>query len=129
MKTILCIDDDDVSQMLSRLQIEAANICENVLEAMNGEEAVTLLSDIVSAKNQNAFPDLILLDLNMPIMGGWEFIEAFTAQFSAFADKTKIIILSSSINPIDVLKANSEKMVHGFFPKPLSIEKLISFKQ
>jgi CheY-like chemotaxis protein len=128
MKTILCIDDDIVSQMLSKLILETANIFDNVLEAMNGEEAMKLLNEIVANGNQKSFPEVILLDLNMPIMGGWEFIEAFSTYYSAFSEKTKIFILSSSINPIDSSKAKLEKLVSGFLPKPLSIQDVLAFQ-
>jgi len=128
MKTVLCIDDDIVFQMLSKLILESANIFDSVLEAMNGAKALKLLNEIVANNNQKSFPEVILLDLNMPIIGGWEFIETFNTHFPAFSEKTKIFILSSSINPVDSLKAKLEKVVSGFLPKPLSLQDVLAFQ-
>ena len=120
IKTILSIEDDSVTQMLNKIELEEAQFCERLDEAWNGEvaikyfEALSKLEDGVLKA-----PEIILLDLNMPIMDGWEFLEIFQIRFPEFAEKAKIFILSSSINPSDKERAKSEKLISGFLSKPL----------
>jgi CheY-like chemotaxis protein len=71
-----------------------------------------------------SFPEVIFLDLNMPMMDGWEFFETFKKDFARFEEKTAIFILSSSINPEDLERAKNEKRIVGFLAKPLNAENL-----
>ena len=120
IRTLMSIEDDSVTQMLNRLELEDAKFCENIEEAWNGEVALKYFE----ALNKEIdgilrVPEIILLDLNMPVMDGWEFLDLFQKQYPQFIEKTKIFILSSSINPSDREKAKEEKIIEGFLSKPL----------
>ncbi len=120
IKTILSIEDDSVTQMLNRIELEDSHFCEHLEEAWNGEVAIKYFEDLKKEEDGLLHvPEIILLDLNMPVMDGWEFLELFQVRYPEFAEKTKIFILSSSINPSDREKANSEQLVAGFLSKPL----------
>ncbi len=128
---VLCIDDDTVTQMLCSIQMESTLFCKKVEEALNGQSALDYYEALAKDANglENA-PELILLDLNMPVMGGWEFLEHFATNYPAFAQNVKIYILSSSINPTDKERAGREPLVSGFLSKPLEdaqLEKLKNF--
>ena len=120
IRTLMSIEDDSVTQMLNRIELEDAKFCENIEEAWNGEVALKYFE----ALNKEIdgilrVPEIILLDLNMPVMDGWEFLDLFQKQYPQFIEKTKIFILSSSINPSDREKAKEEKIIEGFLSKPL----------
>jgi CheY-like chemotaxis protein len=87
--------------------------------ALNGKQALDLLMDY----KRHPLPDVILLDLNMPIMGGFEFLDAFRELRIPGQAKVKIVILSSSDDPVDIRRA-SEMGIHHYITKPVSIDKL-----
>ena len=103
---ILCIDDDPITLMLCKKVIIKSSFSNKIITAQNGEEALSYFNTFRYTKNKpNEHPQLIFLDLNMPVMGGWEFLDYFNSQeFSEF--KTiKVVVLSSTIDPEDLEKA------------------------
>ena len=112
---ILLIDDDPIVNMLNRIIIEKSPLQADVTVTTEARKALEQLA----AGQIN--PSLILLDLNMPVMDGWMFLEGYE-QLPGESKGTKIIILSSSINPVDIEKAKASSAVTDFFRKPLSID-------
>ena len=89
----------------------------------NGEEALNYLSQSENLKKNKENDNLVVfLDLNMPIMDGWEFLEKFENELYANYPNIKIILLSSSVDPSDIEKSNQFPMVFKFMSKPLSKE-------
>lgn len=74
-------------------------------------------------------PELIFLDLNMPVMGGWKFLEIFTSEDYLEFNTIKVIILSSTIDPQDLAKAKTYSIVVDFLPKPITIGMLDYLKE
>ena len=120
-KTILSIEDDEVTQLLHKIEFEDAALIVNVQEAWCGQVALDYFAALdKEADSLSKLPDLILLDLNMPVMGGWEFLELFSTNYPHFVERIKIFVLSSSINPEDRIRASKEPLVEAFLYKPLN---------
>ncbi|SHF75058.1 CheY chemotaxis protein or a CheY-like REC (receiver) domain [Flavobacterium segetis] len=123
LNQILCIDDDLITLMLCKKVISRALFSEEIITLQNGEQAVEFFDKIKEAfKNGEIIspPQLIFLDLNMPVMGGWEFLDYFNnSQFSNF-DKIKVVILSSTVDPKELERSKKYPMVIDFLPKPIT---------
>jgi CheY-like chemotaxis protein len=127
LDTILCIDDDPITLMLCKMVITKASFSNEIATAKNGEEALQYFNTLNQTNSDSELkrhPQLIFLDLNMPVMGGWDFLESFsTAEYSDY-NTTKVIILSSTIDPEDLEKSKKYPMVIDFLSKPISKEML-----
>jgi CheY-like chemotaxis protein len=124
LKSILLIDDDEPTNFFSSLLIEDANCTENILIAESGQRALGLLKSEALPK-----PDLIFLDINMPAMDGWEFLEKYRQLPKDLQGKIVIIMLTTSLNPDDREKASKIKEISGFETKPLTPELIDSVLQ
>ncbi|PSR53512.1 response regulator [Adhaeribacter arboris] len=116
---ILIVDDDSVTRYLISRVIKQAGISQQILQAGNGEEALQVLYQACSVQ---ACPNLIFLDINMPLMDGFEFLSAL--QKSTLADSSfKIVILTTSQNPKDVEKAK-QYPITAYLEKPFTADQL-----
>jgi CheY-like chemotaxis protein len=128
--TLLCVDDDKMTLMLLRLILEKAKFCKTLLTAENGALALNYFDAQMHLEpEEQNFPAVILLDLNMPVLNGWEFLSSFAQKFAPIASRTIIFILSSSVDPFEKEKANEHPLVAEFLPKPLSIAALEQLKK
>lgn len=132
LDSILCVDDDPITLMLCKMVIKKADFANEIITAENGEVALHFFDDLKLNNLGNEikkYPHLIFLDLNMPVMGGWEFLELFSKQeyISTFKD-CKVIVLSSTIDPQDIQKAKTYPMVLDFLSKPITKEMLEDLK-
>lgn len=129
IKKILCVDDDPITLMLYKMVIAKASLSETVIAAKNGQEALEYYDNLKSEQEED-FPELIFLDLNMPVMGGWEFLDNFIEPtYSPFNKKTKIIVLSSTIDPQDIEKVKNYPIIIDFISKPVTKEMLEKLKE
>ncbi|HEU4791674.1 MAG TPA: response regulator [Flavobacterium sp.] len=124
LELIMCVDDDPITLMLFKKVVEKASFAKEIINAINGREAITLINKINSFSNQEKRPQLIFLDLNMPVMDGWEFLDLFNASNYFNLNNTKVIILTSTIDPEDIKKSKSYPNVIEFLSKPITIEML-----
>ena len=120
LEQILCVDDDPITLMLCKKVIEKASFSAEIITAQNGEEALNFFNELKNNQNNVKKPQLIFLDLNMPIMGGWEFLDNFTSADYEEFNSIGIIVLSSTINPEDSAKAKKYPAVIDFLSKPIS---------
>jgi CheY-like chemotaxis protein len=124
IKNVLIVDDDTISSYLIHLTIEEIGIAQHIAAVHNGRQALDFLQQHCSDENIEGFcPAFILLDLNMPVMDGFEFLDEFGRKFAAIADRIIICVLSSSSAGKDKLKALNYPIL-GFITKPLTEEKL-----
>lgn len=130
LNQILYVEDDETSQMLCRRIIQKNAFAKNVHPLLNGREALNYYNWLKGSlpKDNFLYPSLIFLDLNMPVMGGWEFLDEFEKQFSSVFRDTKIVILSSSLEPDEKEKARTYSRVIDFISKPLTVDKLEDLK-
>jgi CheY-like chemotaxis protein len=115
--SIILVDDDPINNLINKRLISKMDVAEKVEEFLEAEKALQRLKQMAS--NEKV---LILLDINMPVMNGWDFLNFYHENFTDRNDK--IIMLSSSIDFQDRLKANSYARVNGFIEKPLTPDKL-----
>jgi CheY-like chemotaxis protein len=121
---VLVVDDDYTSLFLSTLVVEETKLSEHVYTARNGEEALCWLENRRGNLPQEpASPTLIFLDINMPVMNGFELLETLKTRPDIDMSRTHVVMLSSSTHSQDKEKALSHA-VTGFIQKPLSREKL-----
>lgn len=127
IEKVLCIDDDNITLVLCEVVIKKSGFAGEVITAKNGKEGLAWFSAYFS-KNNAALkqdpPQLIFLDLNMPVMNGWDFLEDYLMKYSERVPETKVVILSSTVNPEDFLRANRYDIVIDFINKPLTGEGL-----
>ncbi|MWB95999.1 response regulator [Flavobacterium sp. GA093] len=123
LEQILCIDDDPISLMLCKKVISKSEFSNEIITALNGEEALLHFNNLKYANDKNKLnkkPQLIFLDLNMPVMGGWEFLDHFTTLDYKDFNTAKVIVLSSTIDPEDLIKAKKYPIIIDFLSKPIT---------
>lgn len=121
--SILLVDDDEINNFISIKLIKKALLNTEITACLNGKFAIDQLLEI-SRKDPSKLPDYILLDINMPIMNGWEFLDEYEKLDIDPAGKSKIYIISSSVFSNDISKAKSYPLVKDFISKPLNVEKI-----
>ena len=127
LDSILCVDDDAITLMLCKMVIKKALFTNEIITATNGEEALNYIKTLKEADSNGTLkkePQLIFLDLNMPVMGGWEFLESFSSSEYSEYNHIKVIILSSTVDPNDLENSKKYPMVIDFLSKPISKEML-----
>jgi CheY-like chemotaxis protein len=118
LKKVLVIDDDDLSIFLIGMTLEDIAFIESHESVNSGWEALHYLNE------KDTTPDLILVDLNMPEMDGYEFIQRFEKDYWQDTPSTQVIVVTSSQRESDKNKSLSFKSVVGFIQKPISEEKI-----
>jgi CheY-like chemotaxis protein len=121
--SILLVDDDEINNFISVKLIKKTLLNTEISTCLNGKFAIELLVEIQET-NPDKLPDYILLDINMPIMNGWEFLEEYKRLGIDPNGKSKIFIISSSVFNNDINKAKSYSLVKDFISKPLSVDKI-----
>lgn len=123
MDTLFIIDDDKTFQFIMKHNIKATKLVNNIVAFENGKEAIEYLESIIDTTEK--IPDMILLDLSMPVMDGWSFLEYYFLLKPRFNKNVPIYIVSSSINPVDFQKAKSISTVTDYILKPVSKDTLV----
>lgn len=120
---IALVDDDTTYRFITKKIISKQENVESINTFINGLEALNYLKE--NANQDTALPDILFLDLFMPIMDGWQFLNEFANLKSNYLNKMKIYICTSSISPHDVERAKSISAVSDYIIKPISKTKLI----
>ena len=120
IKNICLIDDDKIFQYLTHRVITDTHLIKEIEVFSNGLDALNYLESVSLDKKK--LPDIILLDLFMPVMDGWGFLKKYMDLQSKLAKKIPIYIVSSSIDPIDIQKSKSINSVIDFIVKPMTKE-------
>jgi len=124
IKLACIIDDDSIYVNLIKKIIETKKLCDNLLIFNDGKDGIDYFESLLQNFTKDNIPEVILLDINMPIMDGWEFIERFTKIKNKFHRQITLYVVSSSINVTDVDKAKSLSSVENYLVKPVNIDEL-----
>ncbi|MBC7567783.1 MAG: response regulator [Pedobacter sp.] len=117
---LLVIDDDDINIFIIKKIVAKTGYNVEMISKNNGQLAIDYLANLKD--DPEKFPDLMLIDINMPVLNGWEFLKAYDELDSKL--KSDMYMLSSSVYENDIEKAKTYKTIKGFISKPLSIERL-----
>ncbi|PKB17757.1 response regulator [Flavobacterium sp. 5] len=123
IKQLTLVDDDEVFVFLTTKMIEKSKLIDLIKIFENGLDALVFLKE--NLNNVDALPDIILLDLSMPIMDGWQFLEEYVKINPVIGKKIVIYICSSSISPDDISRATAINEVSDFIIKPMTKDKLV----
>nr|WP_315251930.1 response regulator [uncultured Flavobacterium sp.] len=123
LKTIWVIDDDPIYQIIVNKIIQKSELFSSVSSFINGKDAIDALKK--SLENNEMPPNIILLDINMPIMDGWEFMEEMVLLKSQINELIHIYIVSSSIAFEDKSKAKNYSEIIAYLSKPVNSNDLI----
>lgn len=115
-KNVLLIDDDDIVNSINKVMIDHAKFAEKVTAKTSVDAAMEYLSSVDS----ESFPDVIFLDLDMPVKNGWDFLEEFKNLEGR--NRAKLVVLTSSISTKDETRAKEFDEIVAYVPKPLSPE-------
>lgn len=123
MKKFMLIDDDEIFVFLTKKTILKVSADVEVQVFADGQQAISHLQDI--AGNNELLPDVIFLDLNMPVMDGWEFLDEYQKLDGFPLNGVPLYIVSSSISPYEMDRSAGIPVVTEFIIKPLVKEKFL----
>jgi CheY-like chemotaxis protein len=119
----LLVDDDDTTNYLNQILLRRMAVSDTVLVAGNGQEALDLLHAHCELPTSPTCPALVLLDMKMPLMNGFEFLQAYAQRPARENPTVVIIMLTTSLNPKDV-EQMKDLPIDGYLTKPLTREKI-----
>ena len=121
LDSILIIDDDEISNFITVSILEQSKKVKNIATAMSADEGLKYLK---KNNGKPSMPQLILLDIKMPVKSGWDFLTDYIASEDIDKEEITIVMLSSSVYPDDVHKSKSFKEVAGYLSKPITLQKV-----
>ena len=121
---ICVVDDDDIYQYTIVRTLESIKTPKNIIVFSDGEAAINFMLDNLNQENEQ--PDVILLDINMPIMDGFQFMEEFVKIKPKVGKNITVYMVSSSVDPVDIERAKSISAISDYIIKPINKGKLKS---
>lgn len=119
---ILIIDDDEINNFIAAKLIDKIHPVANISICLNGKEGIDFLASRIHKEEE--LPDIVFLDINMPVMNGWEFLEEFEKIKNSIKKRIMINMLSSSVYNDDITKSQTFTTVNKFISKPLTTDKI-----
>ncbi len=126
LNCVLLIDDDFATNFINKTIINKEGVAEHIQVVLNGKEALDYITNQGKFESEESFPkpQLVFLDINMPVMDGWEFIQEYQKLSPEIKENIIIVMLTSSLNPDDKSKADTFAEIADFRNKILTVEVL-----
>ncbi len=118
IQTACIIDDDEIYKYGFRKFVTVKNFCKKIVDFPNGKEAIDFLKNPANRMN---LPDIIFLDIDMPVMDGWGFIEAYEKIYTRLHKDITIFMVTSSMNYNDIVRATANKYITDYISKPIDL--------
>jgi CheY-like chemotaxis protein len=118
---VLLVEDSEIDVFIHKKVITASGLSSELEHCPTGKQALDYLSRITEVSE---IPRYLFLDIRMPDMDGFEFLEAFGNLPERIRKDISIIMLSSTVDEKELNEARSNKFVHAFIPKPLTLDKM-----
>jgi len=117
--TVCLIDDDKIYQFTAKKMLEATGMAKNIQSFYDGSEALAFFTG-ESSKDEANLPDVIFLDINMPVMNGWEFLEEYEKLNGRFQKNMLLYVVSSSVDDADIRRSRQYGTVTDYIVKPIT---------
>jgi CheY-like chemotaxis protein len=125
-RAVMLIDDNEIDNLINQKMIEASSITENIYTHTGAKSAIEFLKNMEKMDvADKVLPDVIFLDIDMPLMDGFQFLDEFANLTQVTRKKCRIIMLTSSINPQDFNRAKKYENVKLYLNKPLSHDSIM----
>ena len=125
---VMLIDDNEIDNLITQRIIEASGICQHTFTHTGGKSAIEFLKNAEKIAQKigyaGAMPDVIFLDIDMPLMDGFQFLDEFENMSETVKNYCKIVMLTSSINSKDIKKSKKYENVKEYINKPLTKDSL-----
>jgi CheY-like chemotaxis protein len=120
LECVLLVDDDEVTNIIHQFIVNKAGITKHIQTVSNGRDAIDFITSKGKFEDNDMKPELILLDLSMPVLDGWGFLDEFKQLDTEYKNSTIIIMLSTSLDSANRKKADSYNEISGYRDKPLT---------
>ncbi|HXA01559.1 MAG TPA: response regulator [Cytophagaceae bacterium] len=124
---VMLVDDNEIDNLINQKMIEASNICEHIFihsGAKSGIEFLKNIEKLAKGPIDLYLPEIIFLDIDMPLMDGFQFLDEFERLSESIKKQCKVVMLTSSLNPQDMNRAKKNQFVLKYINKPLTQENL-----